>query len=492
MWTSADLQAFVKDKLRDYVFVVVSNREPYEHVFTRKKITWQRGAGGVVSALDPVMRSSKGIWVAFGSGDADRRVADSQGRVQVPPDNPQYTLKRVWLTKEEETGYYYGYSNEALWPLSHMAFHRPAFRQEDWEYYVTVNKKFAQAVLEELAGRPAFVWIQDYHLCLLPRLLKEMAPQQLIIAQFWHIPWPNHETFRICPHKKELLTGLLANDLLGFHIQYHCANFMDVVDRELECRIDRERFSIVRQEHETMVRPFPISIDFDGINERITQPDVAQAQKALAEEIGAEGLSIIAGVDRLDYTKGIPERFAAFDRLLEKHPELKGKVVFLQMGELSRMHISAYRQLNDELNALVEHINWKHSTDEWRPVILIRRHLSPAEMLALFRLCNVCVVSPLHDGMNLVAKEFVASRADGDAMLVLSRFAGAARELVDAILVNPFDQEQFSDGLYEALTIAPEERRRRMEKMRGVIREHNVFRWAGQVLADLLRLEIKA
>jgi len=492
MWTSADLQAFVKDKLRDYVFVVVSNREPYEHVFTRKKITWQRGAGGVVSALDPVMRSSKGIWVAFGSGDADRRVADSQGRVQVPPDNPQYTLKRVWLTKEEETGYYYGYSNEALWPLSHMAFHRPAFRQEDWDYYVTVNQKFAQAVLAELAGRPAFVWIQDYHLCLLPRLLKEMAPQQLIIAQFWHIPWPNHETFRICPHKKELLTGLLANDLLGFHIQYHCANFMDVVDRELECRIDRERFSIVRQEHETMVRPFPISIDFDGINERITQPDVAQAQKALAEEIGAEGLSIIAGVDRLDYTKGIPERFAAFDRLLEKHPELKGKVVFLQMGELSRMHISAYRQLNDELNALVEHINWKHSTDEWRPVILIRRHLSPAEMLALFRLCNVCVVSPLHDGMNLVAKEFVASRADGDAMLVLSRFAGAARELVDAILVNPFDQEQFSDGLYEALTIAPEERRRRMEKMRGVIREHNVFRWAGQVLADLLRLEIKA
>ena len=492
MWTSADLQAFVKDKLRDYVFVVVSNREPYEHVFTRKKITWQRGAGGVVSALDPVMRSSKGIWVAFGSGDADRRAADSQGRVQVPPDNPQYTLKRVWLTKEEETGYYYGYSNEALWPLSHMAFHRPAFRQEDWDYYVTVNQKFAQAVLAELAGRPAFVWIQDYHLCLLPRLLKEMAPQQLIIAQFWHIPWPNHETFRICPHKKELLTGLLANDLLGFHIQYHCANFMDVVDRELECRIDRERFSIVRQEHETMVRPFPISIDFDGINERITQPDVAQAQKALAEEIGAEGLSIIAGVDRLDYTKGIPERFAAFDRLLEKHPELKGKVVFLQMGELSRMHISAYRQLNDELNALVEHINWKHSTDEWRPVILIRRHLSPAEMLALFRLCNVCVVSPLHDGMNLVAKEFVASRADGDAMLVLSRFAGAARELVDAILVNPFDQEQFSDGLYEALTIAPEERRRRMEKMRGVIREHNVFRWAGQVLADLLRLEIKA
>jgi len=492
MWTSADLQAFVKDKLRDYVFVVVSNREPYEHVFTRKKITWQRGAGGVVSALDPVMRSSKGIWVAFGSGDADRRAADSQGRVQVPPDNPQYTLKRVWLTKEEETGYYYGYSNEALWPLSHMAFHRPAFRQEDWDYYVTVNQKFAQAVLAELAGRAAFVWIQDYHLCLLPRLLKEMAPQQLIIAQFWHIPWPNHETFRICPHKKELLTGLLANDLLGFHIQYHCANFMDVVDRELECRIDRERFSIVRQEHETMVRPFPISIDFDGINERITQPDVAQAQKALAEEIGAEGLSIIAGVDRLDYTKGIPERFAAFDRLLEKHPELKGKVVFLQMGELSRMHISAYRQLNDELNALVEHINWKHSTDEWRPVILIRRHLSPAEMLALFRLCNVCVVSPLHDGMNLVAKEFVASRADGDAMLVLSRFAGAARELVDAILVNPFDQEQFSDGLYEALTIAPEERRRRMEKMRGVIREHNVFRWAGQVLADLLRLEIKA
>ncbi|MFH0826760.1 MAG: trehalose-6-phosphate synthase, partial [Candidatus Omnitrophota bacterium] len=330
MWTKKDLQELVKKQLGDYLFIVVSNRQPYVHVFKGGKIECQRGAGGVITALDPVMRACHGLWVAFGNGDADRRVTDKEGKIKVPPEDPSYVLKRVWLTREEEKGYYYGYSNEALWPLCHLAFTRPTFRKDDWEYYKQVNKKFAQAIVEEVGDKKAFVWIQDYHLCLLPKFLKEMAPTKLIVAHFWHIPWPNYEAFRICPQKSEILEGLLANDLLGFHIRYHCDNFLDAVDREIECKIDRERFSVVRSEHETLIRPYPISVDFEGINELSSSNAISKAKEVLMEEFGLSKVKVLLGLDRLDYTKGIPERLLAVDRLLENHPELKEKVVFLQ------------------------------------------------------------------------------------------------------------------------------------------------------------------
>lgn len=491
MWTKKNLQQLIKDKMGDYLFIVVSNRQPYVHVFKKGKVECQRGAGGVITALDPVMQACNGTWVAFGSGDADRKVTDKAGRLKVPVDNPAYTLKRVWLTKEEEDRYYYGYSNEALWPLCHMAFERPQFRKEDWECYQKVNEKFAKAVVEEVGDRKAFVWIQDYHLCLLPKYLKEIAPNQLIVAHFWHIPWPSYEAFRICPQKKELLDGLLMNDLLGFHIRYHCDNFLSVVDRELECKIDRERFSVVRGGRETLIRPYPISVDFEGIDKMSVSPAVNKAKENLVEEFGLSGLKVLLGLDRIDYTKGIPERLLAVDRLLEKHPELKEKIVFLQMGEISRLHIPKYKALNDELNALVEEINWKHSTDSWKPVILVRRHLSFEELLAFYHIGDVCIVSSLHDGMNLVAKEFISTCSDDRGMLVLSSFTGASRELTDAILVNPYDREQFSEGIFKALSLPEEERTKRMKKMREVVSHDNIYRWAGKILADLFKFEFK-
>ena len=491
MWTKKDLQQLIKDKMGEYLFIVVSNRQPYVHVLKKGKIECQRGAGGVITALDPVMQACNGTWVACGDGEADRKVTDKQDKVKVPPENSAYTLKRVWLSKEEENGFYYGYSNEALWPLCHMAFERPVFRKEDWDYYVQVNKKFAQAVIEEVGNNKAFIWIQDYHLCLLPKFLKEMAPNQLIISHFWHIPWPNYEAFRICPQRKEILEGLLANDLLGFHIRYHCDNFFDAIDRQIESKINRESFSIVRRGHETFVRPYPISVDFAGISEISDSDDVLKAKGALIEELGLCGLKVLLGLDRIDYTKGIPERLLAIDRLLEKHPELKEKMVFLQMGEISRIHIPKYKALNDEINALVEQINWKHSTDSWKPILLMRRHLSFHELLAFYRLGDICIVSSLHDGMNLVAKEFISSRTDEGGILVLSQFTGAARELTDAVLANPYDREQFSEAIFTALNLPEDERRKQMVKMREVVGHSNIFRWAGKILSELLKFEFK-
>ena len=489
MWTKNNLQQLVKEKLSDYVFVVASNRQPYVHTRQRGKIAVNRGSGGVITALDPIMQASSGLWVAWGNGDADRKASDPHGKLSVPPEDPAYTLKRVWLSKQEEIGYYYGFSNEAVWPLCHTAFNRPIFRKEDWDSYVRVNEKFADAIASELKGRKGFVWIQDYHLCLLAKLLKEKLPGQVITAHFWHIPWPSHETFRICPQKKEILEGLLANDLLGFHIRYHCNNFVDTVDRELESKIDRERNSVVRGGHETLVRPFPISVDHADISEEINSPPILALEQQLQDEFALSGKKVLLGLDRIDYTKGIPERLLAVDRLLEKHPELAEQFVFLQMGEISRLHIPRYKQLNDEINALVEQINWKHSTDSWKPIVLIRRHLNYPEPLAFYKLGDACVASSLHDGMNLVAKEYVCAAAPEKGMLVLSQFTGASRELTDAVLINPYDREQFSDGLYTALTMPPEERQRRMSRMKSGIASNNIYRWAGKIISELLKIE---
>jgi len=489
MWTKESLQTLATEKLSDYLFMAVSNRQPYVHVRGKGGTKVNRGSGGVITALDPVMRACKGFWVVWGNGDADKKVCDQKGRVSVPPEDPSYTLKRIWLGKDEEIGYYHGFSNEALWPLCHTAFNRPVFRREDWDMYRRVNEKFADAVAGEAGDRKLFVWIQDYHLCLLPKLLKERLGNRVITAHFWHIPWPSYEIFRILPQKHDLLEGLLANDLMGFHTRYHCNNFMDVVDRELECKIDREKQAIVRGGHETLVRPYPISIDYADVRKTADSPAMKESAKALSEEFNLEGKQVILGLDRIDYTKGIPERLLALDRLLEKHPELKEKIVFLQMGELSRMHVAKYKELNDEINALVEQINWKHSTDDWKPVTLIRRHLNFPEPLAFYRLADVCAVTSLHDGMNLVAKEFVASTENG--VLVLSRFTGAARELTDAVLINPFDREEAADALYEALSMPQEERSRRLERMKATLAENNIYRWAGKIMSELFRMEFK-
>ncbi len=488
MWTKEALHRLVDDKLRDHKLIVVANREPYVHRFVGGQIECMLPASGMATALDPIMRACGGVWVAHGSGNADRHVVDANDHVHVPPDDPRYELRRVWLTKEQEKGYYYGLANDGLWPLCHITFTRPVFDPDHWKTYREVNAIFAEAVLEEADDQPAFVFVQDYHFALLPRMLKKANPN-LIVAQFWHIPWPNPETFRVFPWKDELLDGLLGNDLLGFHIRYHCQNFLDTIDRTLEAKIDQERSVITRAGEDTFVRPFPISIDFDQYTAEADSPAVDAAMKRWQHRLGLKDMLVGNGIERMDYTKGIPERFRAVDRFLDEHPEYHGRLVFVQIAVPSRMRVPSYRQLDEELDRLVEQINWKHSTNDWHPIHLMKEHQGPTEMMALHRLSDFCIVSSLHDGMNLVAKEFVASRSDGDGVLILSEFTGAARELTEALQVNPYSVEEMANAIHSAVDMPEPERRKRMQKMRTAVSNNNIYRWAGKAVSALLQFD---
>jgi trehalose 6-phosphate synthase len=485
-WTKERLEEVAQTRLGGAKLIVVANREPYIHRYRDGEIEWIRPAGGMTTALDPVMRACGGVWVAHGSGDADKDVCDSRGRVRVPPGDPSYVLRRVWLTKDDEDGYYYGLANSTLWPLCHQVFCRPTFEPAQWDVYRKVNEQFAAAVLEEAQDGPALVFVQDYHFALLPGLLKAARPE-LVVAQFWHIPWPNSEKFLVCPWAKDILSGMLGNDLLGFHTQHDCNNFLETVDRALECRLDREKFAVTRGGHETSVRPFPISVDPELAAEYLGQ-DWEDRAFALRKKYRLADRPLLVGVDRVDYTKGIPERLRGVDRLLQKHPELKGRFHFLQIGAPSRTHLSAYRDLTDEVQDLADRINWEHGTERWKPVVFLNEHHGPEEITLLYRMAAGCVVSSLHDGMNLVAKEFVAAREDECGVLVLSQFTGAARELTDAILVNPFDVEELASGLFSALTMPVEEQESRMRRMRAHIVDNNIYRWAGQLLSAVGRL----
>jgi trehalose 6-phosphate synthase len=498
-WTRERLEEMARMRLGGAKLVVVANREPFSHVHDGEDIRCVRPASGLTTALDPVLQACSGTWVAHGSGDADRAVVDERGRVAVPPENPAYILRRVWLSKEEEQGYYYGFANEALWPLCHIAYTRPRFDARDWEQYRRVNQKFADAVLDEVRGEPAVVFVQDYHFALLPRMLKDARPD-LVVLQFWHIPWPNREAFRVCPWQEQILDGLLGNDLLSFHIQYHCNNFLETVDRALESRVDMERFAVTRGGKITYVRPQPISIDPDlatalapdstaGEGEPGRKGENAvREERRLRKRLGLRDQPILVGVDRVDYTKGIPERLRAIDRLLTLHPELKREFSFVQVGAPSRMHIRTYRQLNDEVDALVEEINWHHGNHTWRPIVYLNEHHNSEQVYALYRIAAGCVVSSLHDGMNLVAKEYVAARSDLRGVLVLSHFTGAAQELADALLINPYDVDQFAQALHLALTMPEEEQERRMRRMHQQITDNNIYRWAGMLLSEAAKL----
>ena len=491
-WTAERLAVHVRSRLDGGRLVAVSNREPYSHV--RQGKSWQVVVppSGLVTALEPVLRACDGTWIAHGSGDADTMTVDSRDRLRVPPDDPHYTLRRVWLTKEEEEGYYYGFANEGLWPLCHIAHTRPIFRATDWERYQTVNRKFADAVLEEIEDvENPLVLLQDYHFALLPRLIKQRRPDARV-AIFWHIPWPNPEAFGICPWQRELLDGLLGADLIGFHIQSHCNNFLQTVDRTLESRIDHERFSVRRLGHLTAVKPFPISVDlteepFDETTQALAWEDRAALLKTLSTDAAFIGL----GVDRVDYTKGILERFAAVERFLETYPNYQGQFTFVQIGAPSRTHIKRYHDLFNEIEAEAERINWRFQTDSWKPIVLLKRQHSHEEIQNYYRAVDLCLVTSLHDGMNLVAKEFLAARGDERGVLILSRFTGAARELQDALLVNPYDTNQTAEAIRVALEMSPEEIAGRMHRMRKVVRENNVYRWAGTLIGALcdLRLE---
>ncbi len=483
-WTEERLHELVATQMRGLRLIAVSNREPYIHIRDRSGIRCIVPASGVTTAIDPILRASRGCWVAHGSGNADREVVDSSDRIAVPPEHPTYHLRRVWLSEELENDYYYGLANEALWPLCHTVFHRPRFSATHWDGYKRANELFADAVLEEAAGEPAFVFVQDYHLALLPRILKRANPK-LKIAQFWHIPWPNREAFRAFPWKEELLDGMLGNDLLGFHIRHHCSNFLDTIDRNIEALVDTEHARIRRGGHDTLVRPFPISIDFASYHGRAASVSVPSKTVQWYSELGFRPEILGLGIDRIDYTKGIPERLEAIDRLLEGHPEYIGRLTFVQVGVPSRTTIAAYHNLNDEVTSLIDRINSRWGRGRWKPIVFIHRHVEQSALIALNVMADFCAVTSLHDGMNLVAKEFVASRIDEDRVLVLSAFTGAARELSDALIVNPFSIDEIAEAMHRAINMPAEERRTRMTGMRRVVAENNVYRWAGKILTTL-------
>ncbi len=488
VWTREVLSNFVRTKLEGYRLIVVSNREPFQHCRTANGIECIQPASGMASALDPVMRACGGLWIAHGSGNADSETVDHFDHIQVPPDQPGYTLRRVWLSKEEEEGYYSGLSNQGLWPLCHVSFTRPVFDPDHWETYRRVNRRFANAVLEEAGSDPTFVFIQDYHFALLPRMLRNSS-SNLVIGQFWHIPWPNRDVFRSFPWREEILDGLLGNHLLGFHLQHHCQNFLDTIDSSLEARVDRATSEVCRGGNCTSVHPFPIGIDFDEHTALAESGAVTAQMQRWRNELALRGKLVGIGIDRLDYTKGIPERLRYLDRLLEQRAHYRGKLVFVQIAVPSRSTLPAYRQIEDEVDTLVERINERWGTKSWRPVVLLKQHYPQPEMIALHRLAHFCLVTSLHDGMNLVAKEFVASRVDEDGVLVLSEFTGAARELKEALQVNPFSIEEGAEACAAALRMNPEERRRRMRKMREAMDQNNVYRWAGKFLSQLAKIE---
>ena len=487
LWTEAKLKDLVLAKMGENALYVVSNREPYMHVIedTSGEARCIRPASGVVTAIDPILRACGGTWIAHGSGNADRKFVNSKNKLAVPPEDNRYILKRVWMTKEEEQGYYYGFSNEGLWPLCHITHTRPIFRESDWQMYKKVNQKFADAILEELPAKNPFVFIQDYHFTLLPKMIKEKQPNATI-ALFWHIPWPNPEIFATCPYQKEILDGMLDSDLIGFHVQFHCNNFLDTANRFLESRVDTEKFSIVRAGKETFVRAFPISVD--GYMGEDVERCSAEIEK-LSKEFELYNKIVAVGVERIDYTKGLVERMYAVDRFLEKYPQYKGKFVLIQLAAPSRTHIKRYHDLMGEIDEVVEKVNWKHSDGNWKPIIYLKKHFSPEEIKPYYALADVCIVSSLHDGMNLVAKEYVISNKKLDGVLILSRFTGAARELTDAIQINPYSIEEFADAIKFAMEMPVEERKRRMESMRKIVTENNVYRWAGNVITELTALK---
>ncbi|MFN0171612.1 MAG: trehalose-6-phosphate synthase [Bryobacteraceae bacterium] len=488
-WTRETLREWIQQQMRGLRLIVVSNRAPYVHRRVNGVVECVRPASGMAAALEPVMRACGGVWVAQGTGDADAETCGSSGRLRVPPEDSQYTLRRVFLPPDIESGFYNGLANGGLWPLCHITFNRPRFDPADWNCYRLVNEIFADAVIEEAANEPAMVFVQDYHFALLPLLLKERNPN-LVIGHFWHIPWPNPEIFRVFPWQRELMSGMLGNDLVGFHLRRHCVNFLDTVDQTIESLVDHVGMEIRRGDRTTLVRPFPISIDFEQHSAIAGGDEAAREAQRWMRRLGNPPGPIGIGIDRVDYTKGIPERLRAIESLLLNYPEYRGSFQFVQIGVPSREGVPEYRRLAGEIDATVDRINGKWSRGAWKPVVYFHRQYSQVELMGLHRLAAFCMVNSLHDGMNLVAKEFIASRSDEEAVLMLSQFAGAASELPEALIFNPFDLDETRETIRTAIEMRHGERRRRMQRLRESVASNDVYRWAGKILSTLSRFEV--
>jgi trehalose 6-phosphate synthase len=526
IWTATRLATHTTPLLRDARLILVSNRAPYSHRWhgpappalraDNPSVTGTTGgyggwlhrfpaqvsrlfqgdhalrcsqpAGGLTSALDPVMQACHGTWVAWGNGSADRQAVDAQDHVQVPPHNPQYTLRYVWLSEAQVGGFYSGFANSALWPLCHLHLQHAVFNPLDWRHYQEVNAHFATVVAEECSGERAIVWLQDYHLALCPALLRQRL-LDLTIMHFWHIPWPPWELYRACPWRRELLVGLLGNDLLGFHLAQYCHNFLACAERVLGASVDYKAGVVEYAGHETWVRPFPISIDAAWWTRLARGRHVARqiirrrAQPDLAFPI------VGLGVDRLDYTKGIVHRLAAIERFLEKYPEYQGRFGFVQIAVPSRTEIEDYRQVKVQVERAVARINARFGTETAPPIHYRYAHLEPAELVVYYRMADFAMVTSLQDGMNLVAKEFIASQVEPRGVLLCSEFAGASEALDGALLINPYDTERVADTLKHAIEMSREEKAHRMARLQTHVAEHNIYKWLAEILTTLEHIQ---
>jgi trehalose 6-phosphate synthase len=487
-WTAQRLKGTLRSSLRSERVIVVANRQPCIHERDADgSIVIRHPVSGLVTALEPVLRTCSGVWIGHGSGSADKEASDAKGRVTVQVEDASYQLRRIWLSPEEERGYYYGFANEALWPLCHLAHVQPTFRREDWDQYRRVNQRFADAVAAEADSDEPIVLVQDYHFALVPQLLRERFPRATILT-FWHIPWPNPERFGICPYHDALLKGLLGSSILGFQTPTHSRNFVESIDRTLEARVDYEEMAIVHGKRRTLIRAYPISIEWPP-RWKETAPSIEECRRSVRADLGLEpDTPLVMAADRVDYTKGIEERLLAMERVLEDCVRRGARLAFVQIAAPSRVLIDRYRQLGERVQVEVERINARFARNGVGPITLLHRHTEPPEVFRYYRAADVCYVGSLHDGMNLVAKEFVAARDDERGVLVLSRFAGAARELSEAILVNPYDIDGAAAALQAALKMSVKEQRERMRAMRAFVAEHNLYRWAGRMLMDAARL----
>lgn len=478
-WNAKKLNEFIKRKLKNYNLIVVSDRAPYFKVIHRKEVKWFKPASGLITAVEPIISAVSGKWIARG-------ISGEEKTLKVPVENPKYLLKRVFISKEDEEGYYYGFSNSALWPLSHRAYVPPIFKSEDYESYKRTNKIFAEEVLKEIKQN-TIVWIHDYHLTLCSKFIKEKC-KDVITAFFWHIPWRDPEAFKICPWKEEILEGMLSNDLIGFQVRRYRDNFLNTVDFVLEANVSRESSLVRYKGNKTAIRTFPISIDFKNISEQCKTREIVLKAKEIREGQEVPFKILIIGVERIDYTKGIIQKLYAIDRFIEKYPDYKEKFLFIQLGVKSREHLTEYKELSDKIENLVEQINWKHKTKNWYPIILNDELKDYSTTLSYLNSADICIISSLHDGMNLVAKEFISAKNDKNGVLILSEFTGSARELKESLIINPWDLDGFADAIKNAIEMKKKEKQKRIEKMRKHLKEENVYKWASEWFSQIIRI----
>ena len=453
------------------------------------EITIDRPTGGLTAGLDPVVSQSGGTWIAWGDGDADRAVTDENDCVGVPPDDESYTLRRIWLSEEAVDGYYYGYSNRVLWPTCHEFTELVEERSGDRDWYRKVNRRFADATVDH-ATDGSVVWLQDYHLGLAAKMIREDVPDSVTIAQFWHIPWPQPSAFDSSPLGQELLEGLLGNDLLGFHIEEYCDAFLACVESFVPgATVEYGSQTVTHDQNETQVVATPMGVDAETYDHRSRALDGSRWESIRDRYDIPEGVAIGVGVDRLDYTKGIPGRLAAIERLLERHPSWCEKFTFIQKATPSRTDITAYADHGELVRHEVERINERFATESWRPIVYTEDFFSRADLCALYRRADTMIVSPLLDGMNLVAQEYVASSVDGDGTLVLSERAGVAELFGENVYtVDPTETDQFADSIDAALSAPELERHRQMTRLRALVFEHDLEWWMDRQFEEIERV----